>query len=285
MKISIIIPSFLRELELDNSIQFWQKELQNYNHQILVANACNYETIKTKYLFSKEVIFLNVPECFWWSESVNYAIQKALDLESSHVLITNDDMIYPVGLIELFFNKSSNDEILTIPQLQYDGTIYSGSSIKGFFKDFISNKYNILESEIIDSTNGSCLFIPIDIFKHIGFFNHLDFPHYFSDVEFVLRANKNGYKLRILSFNPVLQGPPTQFFKRFSHFNIFHHKGSPLNTRAVILFGYMLYYSYFNLFLGKGIKYMLIYLINVFKFQLKKFFKMSLRNHTRAQIF
>ena len=167
MKISIIIPSFQRELELDNNIHFWQKELEDYDHHILVANACNYEALKTKYSSNNRVIFLNVSEKYWWSESVNSAIKKALDLDSSYVLVTNDDMIYPSGLIELFINKFTHDEILTIPQLQNDGIIYNGSYIKGFFKDFIPNKNNFFDSAIIDSTNGSCLFIPTRIFENI----------------------------------------------------------------------------------------------------------------------
>jgi GT2 family glycosyltransferase len=273
LKISIIIPSFQRELELDNNIYFWQKELEDYVHHIIVANASNYEALKTKYSSNNRVIFLNVSEKFWWSESVNCAIKKALDLDSSHVLVTNDDMIYPSGLIELFFNKFTHDEILTIPQLQNDGIIYNGSYIKGFFKDFIPNKNDFFDSAIIDSTNGSCLFIPTRIFENIGFFNYLDLPHYFSDIEFILRARNNGYKLRLLNFKPIIQGPPTEFYKRFSYFNILLHKGSPLNTRAVIFFGHKLYNNHFNLFFGMGLKYILIYLLNILKFQFKKFKK------------
>jgi len=271
LNISIIIPSFQRELELDNNICFWQKELENYDHHILVANASNYDVLKTKYSSINGVIFLNVSENFWWSESVNCAIHKALDLESTHVLVTNDDMIYPSGLINLFIHKITDHEILTIPQLQNDGIIYNGSYVNGVFKDFIPNKNVSFDSAIIDSTNGSCLFIPTKIFENIGYFNYLDLPHYFSDVEFILRARNNGYKLRLLNFKPIIQGPPTEFYKRFSYLNIFLHKGSPLNTRAVIFFGHKLYNNYFNLFFGSGFKYILIYFVNILKFQFKKF--------------
>ena len=273
MKISIIIPSFQRELELDNNINFWHKELENYDHHILVANASNYVDLKNKYSSNNKIKFLNVSENSWWSESVNCAIKKAIDLESSYVLVTNDDMIYPSGLIELFFNKSksTHDEILTIPQLQNDGIIYNGSYINGFFKDFKPNKKIFFDTVHIDSTNGSCLFIPTRIFENIGIFNYQDLPHYFSDVEFILRARNNGYKLRLLNFKPIIQGPPTEFYKRFSYFNIFLHKGSPLNTRAVIYFGHRLYNNYFNLFFGMGLKYIFTYLVNILKFEFKKF--------------
>jgi GT2 family glycosyltransferase len=273
LKISIIIPSFQRELDLDNNIHFWQKELVNYNHHILVANASNYEVLKTKYSSNSRIIFLDVSEKFWWSESVNCALKKALDLESSHVLVTNDDMIYPSGLIDLFVNKSNDHEILTIPQLQNDRNIYYGSYIKGFFKDFIPNKNVLFDTAIIDLTNGSCLFIPIKIFDNIGLFNYLDLPHYFSDIEFILRARNNGYKLRLLNFKPIIQGPPTEFYKRFSYLNIFFHKGSPLNFRAVIFFGHNLYKNHFNLFFGMGMKYILTFFANILKFQFKKFKK------------
>ena len=276
MKVSIIIPSFQREFELENNLRFWQIELEKYDYQILVANASKYDGLKNKYFSNHSVIFLDVPESFWWSESVNCAIKKALELESSYVLITNDDMVYPSGIMDLFISKTTPNEILTIPQLQNNGIKYNGSFIKGFFKDFIPNINKLIENTIIDSTNGSCLFIPIKVISNIGFFNYQELPHYFSDVEFILRANRNGYKLRLLNFKPLIQGPPTEFNKRFSHFNIFIHKGSPLNTRAVIYFGHILYNSYLNLFLGRGIKYTLTYLANILKFEVKK-----LKNHYR----
>ena len=273
MKISIIIPSFQRDEELEANIFFWRAELQNLNHQILIANASNYRQLKTKFCLDKNIHFLDVPEDYWWSESVNFAIGKAVEIGSEFVLITNDDMRYPKGILSLFQKYADPNEVLTIPQLQTDGNLYYGALVKGFFKEFVSINKIDDESESIDVTNGSCLFIPISTLTKIGFFNTNELPHYYSDIEFLIRLKEHNFKLRILKFNPIIQGPPTEFYRKFSYLNILYHKGSPLNFRAVCYFGLKLYKNYLNLFFLRGLKYSSNYLLNIFKFHFKKFIK------------
>lgn len=275
MRISIIIPSFKRDIELENNIIFWQSELLNYDYFILIANASSYETLKVKYKFNNRIIFLNVSDNYWWAESVNFGVKYSLKIESTYIIITNDDMTYPSGIINLFLNNIESKEILTIPQLQTDGNIYFGSKIQGFFKDIIPYHFDMFDSTIIDLTNGSCLFIPANVLQSLGLFNFLDLPHYYSDLEFLMRIKKNKLQLRLLNFNPIIQGPPTEFHKRFTYSNVFYHKGSPLNFHSVIYFGLKLYGNIFNLFFGRGSKYIFFYLVNVLKFQIKKLLKSS----------
>jgi GT2 family glycosyltransferase len=274
LKLSIIIPTFQREFELERSLLFWQSELANIDYYILVANASDYHHLKVKFQSNTKVIFLNVPQNFWWSESVNYAINFSLEVNSNYVLITNDDMIYPKGITELFIKFKSVNEILTIPQLQSDGKIYFGSIIHGFFNDIVPYEIFNSNNDGIELTNGSCLFIPINVFKEIGLFNTDYLPHYYSDVEFFLRIKKHKIFLRLLNYDPIIQGPPTDFHQRFTIFNIFYHKGSPLNFRATFYFGLKLHKNYFNLFFGRGIKFVILYFISFMKFLIKKAFKM-----------
>ena len=273
MKLSIIIPSFNREVELLNNLFFWQSELSNLDYNILIANACDYKNVKNIFHLNERIVFLNVPESFWWAESVNFAINFSCGIDADYVLITNDDMIYPQGIIKCFLKYKKFGEILTIPQLQHDGIIYYGSYIRGFFKTFKPCEGIKFDSRLIDLTNGSCLFIPINILVDIGLFNSDKLPHYYSDNEFLLRVLNSKYNLRIINFNAIIQGPPTDFYKRFTLSSIFHHKGSPLNAKAVLYFGYKLYKNYFNLFCGRGVKYIYGYALNVFKFQIIKLIK------------
>jgi GT2 family glycosyltransferase len=275
LKISIIIPSFKRDIELENNIIFWQSELLNYDYHIIISNASCYEALKVKYKSNNRIVFLNIPKNYWWAESVNYGVKYSLKIEAAYIIVTNDDMTYPTGIIDLFLNNIDASEILTIPQLQTDGNLYLGSKIQGFFNDIVPYHFDKFDSALIDLTNGSCLFIPAIVFQNLGLFNFLDLPHYYSDVEFLMRVKKNKLQLRLLNFNPIIQGPPTEFYKRFTSFNIFYHKGSPLNFHSVIYFGLKLYGNIFNLFLGRGSKYIFFYLVNVLKFQIKKLFKSS----------
>lgn len=270
MKISIVIPSFCRETELEANIYFWQSEISNFDAEILIANASNYIRLKKIFANNKAIKFLDVDRNFWWSESVNFSVNWALESDSEFIVITNDDMIYPKGILNFFLQFANSYDVLTIPQLQVDGTIYYGALIDGFFKIFSPLKNLVGDCEFIDITNGSCLFIPSVVFKKIGVFNSSHLPHYYSDTEFLLRLKKEDYKLKLLNYNYIIQGPPTEFTSRFSMFNIFYHKGSPLNLRAVIFFGLKLYGNFFNLFFWSGFKYSFEYIVNVIKFQSKK---------------
>ena len=270
MKVSVIIPSFCREAQLESNIILWQSEILNFDAEILIANASSYNRLKEVFDSDKRIRFLDVDKDFWWSESVNHAVKFALNSNSDYIIITNDDMIYPRGILNAFQKFANSYNVLTIPQLQVDGKLYNGAFITGFFRNFATLDILNGDSQHIDITNGSCLFIPANIFKKIGLFNTTELPHYYSDTEFMLRLKNYDYKLIILNYNYIIQGPPTEFSRRFSFNNVLYHKGSPLNLKAVIFFGLKLHGSYFNLFFGNGINYTIKYILNVIKFEFKK---------------
>lgn len=255
---------------MESNIIFWQSECINFDAEILISNASSYDRLKNVFDPDKRIRFLDVNKNFWWSESVNHAIKVALDSNSDFIIITNDDMIYPKGILNVFKKYANPDSVLTIPQLQVDGKLYFGANICGYFRNFVSLETLNEDIQYIDITNGSCLFIPANIFRKIGLFNSSELPHYYSDTEFMLRLKNFNYKLKILDYNFIVQGPPTEFSSRFSFYNIFIHKGSPLNLKAVIFFGLKLYGNYFNLFFGNGLNYTITYIFNVIKFEFKK---------------
>lgn len=269
--ISVIIPSFKREKLLERCIEYWISELEGRIYSIIVGNSSPYERLKLLFADRKQVKFLDLPEDFWWTQSVNAAIKQGVADGAKYILVTNDDMDYPKDLVKTFTGKLNiyPDAILTIPQKEVSGNLYYGARISGFFKTFKS--LGSISGDIsIDVTNGSCLFIPSSVFRVVGAFNEVCLPHYSSDIEFLVRCLKNSVKIILINNAPLNQGFPTDFTSRFSISNILTHKGSPYYWRAFLKLGKTLFNNYPNLFFGQGMLYTFNYFSGLVKFNLKK---------------
>jgi len=271
VRISVVIPTFKREKELRERIIYWTNELIGISYKIVIANSSDLEEFKAEFQKDSNLKFLDLSDNCWWTDSVNSGIAYAKNIGTSFIIITNDDMDYPPGLFRVFARNADKypNTILTIPQKSISEKIYYGAYLSKLFYDFIPLQ-SLKEDTYIEITNGSCLFLPVNILNSIGSFNDDAFPHYNADIEFMLRCKKNSIKLVILNTKALVQGPPTSFIKRFSLLNIYYHKGSPYYYKAFLHLGKVLFGNYFNMFFGRGIKYSGSYFLGVLFFQVKK---------------
>jgi GT2 family glycosyltransferase len=60
--------------------------------------------------------------------------------------------------------------------------------------------HNYIASSVL---SGRGVLIPIELFKKIGLYDQMLFPHYGADIDFSIRASKAGYKL-LVSLNAIV---------------------------------------------------------------------------------
>ena len=117
----------------------------------------------------------------------------------------------------------------------------------------------------VDIFTGRCLLHPIEIFKKIGNYDHITFPHYGGDDEFSLRAKKNGY-INLLSLKSIVylnnkkKNIKIVNFKNFSNF-FFNKKSS---SNIIDKFNFTLkvvpFYAKITFFLISVLKSIYIYI-------------------------
>ena len=212
--IAIIIPIY-------NKLEYTKKGLSKlikaltiassaYNYKIIIADDGSTDG-------SAEWIQENYPDVFilhgdgnlWWSGAINVGVKHAIEkLKAAYVILWNND-IYPG---KNYFSKLS--DILN----KYDRNTIIGSKIYlmepdtvvwhygGYFNpvtgtmDMIGRfkqDSDLLNREkiAVDWVTGMGTIIPAEIIKNIGYWDESNFPQYFGDMDFTLRAKKKGYKI------------------------------------------------------------------------------------------
>lgn len=146
----------------------------------------------------------------YWTASVNLGIRKALDLGSDWVLILNDDTIHdPEFLVHLYAcAKEHPGAILgaTILYMSRPEIIrFAGASWTfgrwgwGWYYTDEGRTSSSLGTtpRNVESINGNCCLVPRKIFLELGDYDQVNFPHYYADVAYTIRARKGGIPLYI----------------------------------------------------------------------------------------
>lgn len=135
----------------------------------------------------------------WWGGSLNKAYKWLLSNASldDYVYICNDDIRIPQDYIEKgieILEREENDILITGTGFDSNtGDLSDGATLY----DVKTGSEKILD---VDS-EGNCgsthsLFFRISTFKKIGGFHPVLLPHYGSDPEFIIRANKKGIPIK-----------------------------------------------------------------------------------------
>lgn len=152
-----------------------------------------------------EVILLRGPGNYWWSRSVNEAIQCAMDREARTVILLNDDVVLPSDYIEELMRASAAHPEALIGS--------SGWDIRTKRAVYCAVNYNWVlararylavpgEGEIhppyvcsSDFLFGRGLLVPAFVFDRIGLLDYRRFPQSIADCDFTHRAKTNGFPL------------------------------------------------------------------------------------------
>lgn len=154
-----------------------------------------------------DVILLKGDGNLWWSGATNLGVEYALKNDTDYMLTINNDVeVDPFFMRELVKCAKHNKKSL-IGSVVYDnknGKIwYSGGKVdwkKGSFHHNKNKIKNIYKSQWL---TGMGVLVPKYVFEKIGFYDKEKFPQYAGDLEFSMRARKNGFNLLVCGGSKV----------------------------------------------------------------------------------
>lgn len=145
----------------------------------------------------------------WWTGAINTGIQFALEAGATRiVLLNNDCYVQPDTLFHLVKLSGKNPAAI-IAAIQRDSQSKSIGSLTiscnfllGFptvlgvkSANMIQFEQGLISANLIQG--GRAVLIPVEIFRTIGLFDSVVFPHYSADHDFYLRARAAGVRLYV----------------------------------------------------------------------------------------
>lgn len=212
-KISIIIPIHNRIKMTQEGLRYLDSSLQTYSFEgekklsfdVIVVDDGSSDG-------SSEWITTNFPEVhllkgngdLWWSGSVNFGVKHAIGiLQSDYVLLWNDDTYcendYFVNM-EKHLQTGMFDNSILVSKILWEnsrrrifnfGCTFNSKTGK---KELIgANEYDNGQYEEIlkiDWSGGMGTLIPVSVIHKIGYFDAVNFPQYFGDADYFLKARE-----------------------------------------------------------------------------------------------
>jgi GT2 family glycosyltransferase len=154
-----------------------------------------------------EVVHVLGDPSLWWTGATNLGIRTAISMGAERVMLLNNDCyITPKAVGTLIHHSEKTHEAIIAPiQKDHDTdeficTTYRECFLLGFpslpSHTLDTKKYKnatLVPSQLI--LGGRGVIIPVSVFKFVGMFNEVDFPHYNADHDFYLRCRKQGVPL------------------------------------------------------------------------------------------
>jgi GT2 family glycosyltransferase len=166
---------------------------------------------------TSEWISLNYPEIIiqhgdgnlWWSGGVNMGIKYAFrELTTNYILLWNNDCSTTTNYLQNLMEniaKLDNNRIIIASKVYYQDKpnviFYMGANFNrktGKATLIARDKIDASEYEKelkVDWTGGMGVLIHREVFNRIGYFNEKDFPQYYGDCDFYLRAKEKGISI------------------------------------------------------------------------------------------
>ncbi len=140
----------------------------------------------------------------WWAGAINKGMRYAVENNFDYILTYNDDQICDRNFLVELVKKSSDSTILSSLILYQDKQdIIASSGIlfdrnKGRTRSFCNETK--LESSFVnpvevDIVPGYSVLIPVKCIEQIGYYDNENFPQINMEVEYCLRAKKNGVSI------------------------------------------------------------------------------------------
>ncbi len=211
-KIGIVIPCFNGWIYTKNCINSILKS-HYLNYEIFIVNDGSTDNTSNSLAveFPKIVVY-NGNGNLWWSESMNKGIELAISRHVDFVLVLNNDIEISVNTLEVLVNYAlkNNDTIIgsLVRSLNESNDIWSsgGKMIWPWPGEVqlttLDNFHN--NTLLVDWNPGMGTLIPVNIIKKLNGFDSKNFPQYMGDVDFCLRAKKDGYSILITSESVIL---------------------------------------------------------------------------------
>jgi GT2 family glycosyltransferase len=168
-----------------------------------------------------DIILLKGNGELWWTGAINLAVEKILSMssdENDYVLTLNNDLVVRPDYLQnlLTIAQENKDAIVGSVSVHIDdpehvhfsGTEWNSKTAK--YRPSLKGSYsytwlkNLQQTVKTDLLPGRGILIPISVFKELGLYDNVAFPHYMADEDFSMRARKAGYRLLISTHAAVL---------------------------------------------------------------------------------
>jgi len=135
----------------------------------------------------------------WWSGAVNLGVKYALKQGTQYILLINNDNLFEKDYVDKLINFVIEKKFKIVGSIIMDVVTKQVWSSGGYFNKktggfgMYKNIRNDTSSYyVVDWLPGMSTLIHRSVFEIIGYWNEKDFPQYYGDSDFILRAKKNG---------------------------------------------------------------------------------------------
>ncbi|WP_163323651.1 glycosyltransferase family 2 protein [Draconibacterium mangrovi] len=175
-----------------------------------------------------DVIILKGDGSLWWSGAINIGAKYAINkLNADYIILWNDDVEpssdYFSTLIH-YLNQAEKNEL--IGSLVKDKTTNKNWFCGAFYNKYFGYVRHLTKDVYPNKTNcltGMGTIIPSKVIEEIGYWDNKNFPQYYGDLDFTLRAHESNFKLSVKT-NLVI-------FNKTEH-SSFNHKMELKNYRS-----------------------------------------------------
>lgn len=209
MNLSVIIPTYNRKDILFESL----KSLYN-SISIIESNKLNISIVViddgsvdgTSSMLSNYYPEINViygDGNYWWTKSINCGVRYAINnLASEYCLFWNDDIFpdkyYFKNLVNILFSEKK--------EYIFGSKVYDSKTKKLWSTTMVFNKFTGSSSYLKDESKfnekihykwltGMGVIVSKKVIEDVNYLDEINFPQYFGDLDFTLRASKKNYQI------------------------------------------------------------------------------------------
>lgn len=212
LKIAILIPVYNGLNYLKNSLPLIHQQINRIEkfkfHIVVIDDNSSDGTdiwLKTNY---PDILVLHGDGSLWWSGGINMGVRHVLaDQDYDFVLLWNHDTVCAGNYFSILAevaNKyhaksmiASKIFFLAEPETIFNmGAFFNPKTGKISLNGYGRKDSDEFSQPVeVDWTGGMGTLIPVEVFQQIGLFDQQNFPQYYGDSDFFLRAKAFGFKL------------------------------------------------------------------------------------------
>lgn len=214
IKISIIIPVHNRRKVTIKGLSYLNTALVNYYKK---SNLIKYKVVlvddgstdKTSDWVSKHYPHIDIlygDGNLWWSGATNLGLSYSLNnLNPNYIMFWNDDLTvyseYFLALEKIIQNEKFKNTVIAskiLYEQEKNRIFYYGAFLdpkKGKLYHNRKSNQNFNCYIECDWAGGMGVLFPTSVFEKNGLVDNMNFPQYYGDADFSLRAKKNGFKI------------------------------------------------------------------------------------------
>lgn len=212
--IYIVIPVFNRLQFTINCLNSLQAQSYPNYRVIIVDDGSTDNTAAWLMEHYSDVLVLKGDGNLWWTGATNLGVQKAMELsdnDNDFILTLNNDLEVKSDYLQQLVTVASEHPKALVGSVSVDferpdivhfaGTKWNSATAK--YRPVFQNQLNyreLVDAHPVVHTDllpGRGVLVPISIFRKIGFYDQVAFPHYMADEDFSLRAKRHHYELLI----------------------------------------------------------------------------------------